>query len=289
MVIFRTGLGVGDVLMATGVLRAFRRKRPQRVIVETHYPELFKGNPDAWWVWKEGQFTDGIQSIFGRRLIWRIGSRLAVKYDQLRTTPSHPFPCKGVHIMDAMAKTIGVTLLSEERRPYLYLSKLELKSQEWAQGFAAVQSSSSTYWTPNKNWIPGRMQQVVDMLNEKGYSLVQLGSLEDQPLEHVTDLRGKTSLLQSAAILANSRLLIGLEGGLVHLARAVGTTTVVIYTGYTLPEETGYTENINLRSLSAGESCWSRVPCEHCRESAAQISVDQVVESSLYRLQERVN
>ena len=281
MIVFRTGFGVGDILMATGVLRAFRRLQPQPMIVETHYPELFQGNPDAWQVWKDGKVTDGIQAAFGHRFIWRIGNFLTSKYDQLRITPHYPFPSKGVHVMDSMANTIGVTLLPEDHHPFLYLSNTEKKSKEWVKDWVAVQSSSSTYWTPNKNWVPGRMQQVVNILKKEGYSLVHLGSAEDTPLDNVTDLRGKTTLREGAAILANTSLFIGLEGGLVHLARSVGRTCVVIYTGYTTPEETGYPENINLRSPSTGASCWNQLPCEHCRESAQQISADFVLQRSM--------
>lgn len=285
MVIFRTGYGVGDVLMATGVLRAFRRTYPQQVIVETRYPELFRDNPDAWLIWRDGTVSNAIQNTFRHRIIWRLGNYLTKTYDQTRITPRYPFPGKGIHIMDAMAKTIGITLLPEERHPFLFLSKQEIKLHEWANNWIAVQSSSSTYWTPNKNWVPGRMQKVVDHLASQGYSVVQIGSLEDEPLNNVTDLRGKTTLREGAAILANSIIFIGLEGGLVHSARSVNCPAVVIYTGYTLPEETGYPENINIRAKTAGESCWSREPCEHCERSAQDVSVEEVLSAVLGILQ----
>jgi ADP-heptose:LPS heptosyltransferase len=74
---------------------------------------------------------------------------------------------------------------------------------------------------------------------------------------------------------------VGLEGGLVHLARAVNTKSVVIYTHYTLPEETGYAENVNLRAAHDGEACWKRETCQQCSKAALAIAAASVVESVL--------
>jgi ADP-heptose:LPS heptosyltransferase len=64
---------------------------------------------------------------------------------------------------------------------------------------------------------------------------------------------------------------------LVHLARAVNTKSVVIYTHYTLPEETGYAENVNLRAAHDGEACWKREECEECKASADEIVASRVI------------
>lgn len=273
MVIFRTGYGVGDILMAGGVLRAWRRiHNGERVFVTSRFPELFKHNPDVIGAVAEERYQRFFK-FFAKPFIWRVGTAM----DARTIKPTYPFPAHGRHLMDSMAETIGVTLLSKERRPFLYITRSEMNAQSWAKGCVAVQSSSTTYWTPNKNWTAGRMQQVVKELNSLGYQVIQLGIVEDEALDGAVDLRGKTTLREGAAILANVNLFIGLEGGLIHTARAVNCPAVVIYTGYTTPAETGYPENINLRADSAGESCWSRFPCEHCKQSADAIQVEDVV------------
>jgi len=277
MIFLRTGLGIGDVLLATGILRAWRRLHHQPVIVETRYPELFQHNPDARAIWRADIRPHFTAKLFDHRLIWRAGNRVNHWFDEHSLEPTYPFPCRGKHLIDAMAETLGIELRPDERHPFLHLTDRERAAQSWAHGWIAVQSSSTTYWTMNKHWIPGRMQQVVNEISAMGYSIVQLGAAEDDALEGVKDLRGKTTLRESAAILANARLLIGLEGGLVHLARSVDTRAVVIYTGYTRPEETGYMENVNLRDSAAGEGCWRREQCAHCAESARKVTVENVV------------
>lgn len=288
MIFLRTGRGIGDVLLATGVIRAWKRTRPKsRVIVETLYPELFLNNPDIWIVLKDGRIVEIIQRLFGKRFIWRLGNVFLSVYDRLAKKVNYDFPCRGKHLMDGMADGLELALLPEERHPFLFLETKEIEEQSWAKGWIAVQSSSTTYWTVNKSWVPGRMQVVVDELLRRGYSMVHLGSAQDEALEGVKDMRGKTTLREAASILANVRLFIGLEGGIVHLARSVNTRSVVIYTGYTMPEETGYPENINLRAADAGESCWRRDHCDHCMESAEKISDHYVLENALRVLLEQ--
>lgn len=277
MISLRTGLGIGDVLLATGILRAWRRIHHRQLIIETRYPELFRHNPDVRAIWRENIRPDLTKKLFDHRFIWRAGNVVNTWFDQRTLKPTYPFPCRGKHLIDAMAETIGIGLQPDERRPFLFLTEQERAASSWARGWIAVQSSSTTYWTANKHWLPGRMQQVVNEISAMGYAVVQLGAGQDDALDGVKDLRGKTTLRESAAILANARLLVGLEGGLVHLARSVDSRAVVIYTGYTRPEETGYADNINLRDPNAGEGCWRREACEHCAESARGVMVEKVV------------
>lgn len=76
--------------------------------------------------------------------------------------------------------------------------------------------------------------------------LVQLGDTrtgDDIPSIDV-NLRGKTSLSDTLMLLAGARLHIDIEGGLVHLAKAAGTTSMVFF-GPTNPAFFGYPDNFN--------------------------------------------
>lgn len=274
------------MLLQTGVLEAFARTHRNRFIVETSYPELFLHNPHVLRVWPADRRDRFVRILFDHPGIWQVGSSLNRMFERYIVKPVYPFPCRNRHLIDAMAESVSVRLLPEERRPFIYLTQDELQAQSWAKGWIAVQSSSTNYWTVNKHWVPGRMQEVVNMLSSEGLQIVHLGTSNDDPLTNVKDLRGKLTLRQSAAVLSNARLLIGLEGGLVHLARAVGTKAVVVYTGYTIPAETGYPQNQNIRAASAGDPCWRRDPCEHCSLAAALVTVEEVIEASVRLLRQ---
>ena len=278
MQLFSLGTGIGDVLLSTAIIRAWRAKHGKQLPVLTFYPEIFYHNPDILFTINTSRYQEFLKH-FNKPILWRLGNRLHRIVQQQSIGPNYPFPCRGKHLLDAMAESMGLSLLPSERQPVIWLSEKEKRAQSRARGWIAVQSSSNGYWTVNKNWVPGRMQQVVNELNALGYQLVQLGTREDEALSGVKDMRGKTSLREAAAIMANVEAFIGLEGGLVHLARSVNTKSVVVYTGYTQPEETGYAKNVNLRDTEAGEGCWRRDLCEHCRKSAEEITVDMVVEA----------
>jgi ADP-heptose:LPS heptosyltransferase len=130
----------------------------------------------------------------------------------------------------------------------------------------------------NKEWVPGRMQGVVDGLRGD-FTFVQLGAASDPPLDGCMDLRGKTSMRESAAIIANSVLLIGQVGFLMHLARAVDTPAVIIYGGREQPWQSGYSCNTNLYTPLWCSPCWHWNACDnpHTRLCLDSITVEHVV------------
>ena len=88
-----------------------------------------------------------------------------------------------------------------------------------------------------------RCNEVRDKL---GIEFVQIGSPTDQILEGVTNLSGKTSFRQAAAVISKSLLHVGPEGGLMHAANAVGIKSVILITGFLHPRMTCYEENSNI-------------------------------------------
>jgi len=99
------------------------------------------------------------------------------------------------------------------------------------------------------------ISEVIDRLNADGYLTVQLGMAHEPALLNVgMDLRGQLSIRQSAGVLKASLCFIGVEGGIVHLARAVGTPSVVCF-GPTPSAFFGYPGNINLQTTTC-TPCW---------------------------------
>ncbi|MGA3006273.1 MAG: glycosyltransferase family 9 protein [Opitutaceae bacterium] len=172
-------------------------------------------------------------------------------------------------------------------RPYLRLSPDETAYGDAFAGYVAVQTSTLTAHVPmpNKQWPGDRFQKVVDRLKPH-LRFVQVGSRGDPPLLGVTDLRGQTSLRETAAVLHHARIFVGLVGFLMHLARAVECPAVIVYGGRETPELTGYPCNENLTNRPPCSPCWQRARCEHgrvCLESIGAEEVTAAVESALDR------
>jgi len=88
-----------------------------------------------------------------------------------------------------------------------------------------------------------------------GLRFVQLGaSTSDRIAEVDVDLLGRTSLRQAASLLEGARLHIDNEGGMVHMARCLGTRSAVVF-GPTPSNYFGYPGNINIDPIFCG-GCW---------------------------------
>jgi heptosyltransferase-2 len=96
-----------------------------------------------------------------------------------------------------------------------------------------------------KRWLPERFADVADLLlKEAGAKVVLLGSGEDRSLcERIADLMagrpaiaaGKTSVLQSAAIVSLCKVILSNDSAPVHMASAMKIPVVVVF-GSTIPE-----------------------------------------------------
>jgi ADP-heptose:LPS heptosyltransferase len=100
------------------------------------------------------------------------------------------------------------------------------------------------------------------------------------------DLRGKASLRQLAALLAHCRMLVGLVGMPMHMARAVDCPSVIVYGGRERPEQTGYICNENLYSPVPCAPCWLDTRCDFgrvCMDAIPAAAVITAAERMLAR------
>ena len=261
--------GIGDDLMCTTVFRELKKRGRSRIAFGTCHPGLFGNNSDV----------DHIIHNPRPRLDYWL--RAGLPFTRLGYSAYYPEtdgdePLKE-HVLIKLCRlaNIGGPI---ELRPYLFLTPEEFAAGKVAENQVAIQSSAlgATYAMRNKEWYPQRFQEVCSELR-KDVQVVQLGSAGDPKMEGAVDLRGKTSLRQSAGILANSLVFIGLEGFLMHLARAVDCRSVIIYGGRLKPSQIGYVANRNLYSQVKCAPCWLRNPCEFDRKCMDIITPQQVI------------
>ena len=113
------------------------------------------------------------------------------------------------------------------------------------KSFVALHTDSTQ--APTKGWFPDYWQEVINWLAEHKIATVLVGLLNQDIYKNVSiDLRGKTDVHQVADVIAQAKLLIGTESGLVHIARAVKTQSIVLF-GPTSPSLFGYSDNINIQ------------------------------------------
>lgn len=99
-------------------------------------------------------------------------------------------------------------------------------------------------------------------------------------------MRGKTTLRESAAILAQSLCCVTTVGLVMHMARAVDCPSVVIYGGREHAWQSGYICNENIESFPECSPCWKWNECEYEKKCMTAISVDEVL-AAVERLMNR--
>ena len=121
------------------------------------------------------------------------------------------------------------------------------------------------------------MQEVVDCL-DKNFEILQLGSEKDVRLRGVSDFCGKTSIREAGLFLKNARLFVGLEGALMHMARAVDCPSIIIWGGRLKPEQIGYLCFENVTVDLECSPCWLPNACPHDLKCMKEIKSAQVIE-----------
>ncbi len=267
---FFQGAGrIGDDLMCSTVFRELRKRSKRSIAMATRNPGLFEKNPDVDKIIRQ---TDTRLNRWGRAGLPLV-TLAHSGYDAARDADIPP----DEHILIRMCRLAGVTG-PVELRPYIFLTPAELAAGKLGENQVALQSTgmAAPFAMLNREWYPQRFQELCAQLRSD-VRVVQVGSATDMKLEGAIDLRGKTDLRQTAAVLANSLVFIGLVGFVMHLARAVDCRSVIIYGGREKPALTGYVANKNLYSQVRCAPCWLRNACEFNRKCMEMITVDHVI------------
>ena len=229
-----TSHAMGDNLLLTVILPELRKKNPKaKIIVETKFPEFFLNNPNVDWVTNR----------------------------HFKTTKKFIKP--KYKIVAETSKSIYEQMLSyisdkKEGFPKLFLTETEIaKHKENYKYFVIAPLGKQAFSANRKEWGFENFQLLVEMISEKtDAKIIQIGAKSDKLLDGVIDKRGFPAR-ESAVIIKNSIAFIGLEGGLMHLAKAVDKDSVIIYGGFINPEISKYKNNINVINLIECSPCFT--------------------------------
>jgi hypothetical protein len=260
------GYGLGDDLLCTAVAHELKKRTTGKIVMFSKYPSLFEENPDV-----SAVYNLGLPTI-GRRRHWGYGSIIPQygHYDPVTDRDSNP----AAHFIETMCRMAGITG-EIELRPHVYLRSLEREKGRLYPSQAVIHSAGLASMK-NKQWPTERYQAVADDL-QKDVRWIQLGLADDPLIRGALDLRGRTTLRETAAILANSKIFLGEAGFLMHLARAVETRAVIVYGGREDPAISGYRANENILGRTKCSPCWQRTRCDYGHECMQIIEPDQVV------------
>jgi ADP-heptose:LPS heptosyltransferase len=263
--------GIGDQLMLTTVARELKRRRPDLKLWQaTRYPELLQGNPDFDYIGCWSSDHPRYPYLFQRKV-------LRLSY----ADANEPKPREHIVIKLCRGAEIEGRI---EIRPYLFLSEKEREAGRVAKRQIAVHCvgpASFPLVNMNKEWPAASYQQVAQGVLSGGFgrglALVQVGQERDPAIEGAIDLRGRTSLRETAAILSQSDAYVGTVNGLMHMARAVECRSVILFGGREHSWQSGYICNENLDTSVECAPCWKHNDCEFDEKCMSLITPERVL------------
>ena len=181
------------------------------------------------------------------------------------------------HILHYLCEQVGIkgeiTL-----KPYFVPTAGEM---EWGATYAdciAIQSgSTNSRWVLlNQQWDPERFRGVAESLMYS-HRVVQIGHTNDKAIPCHIDLHGRTTLRQLAAVLAHSRLFVGLIGMPMHLAGRSSAPRLSSMGAENGLSSRGIHANFNIFSDIECAPCWRDNRCELERRCMSMIAEDSVI------------
>ena len=238
----RISNALGDNILLTVLLPYLRKKNPgKKIIVESPRKEIFYNHPDVDWV------TD----------------------KHFKTTQRHLKPKYIItnensdSIIHQITNYVGEKSITN---PKIYLLDSEIQSiiGKYPANYLTISPTGKTKFSANrKEWGFQNFQKLINLMPE--FKFIQTGMPDDELLTGVLDARG-LNIRQTAALLSNTILFIGLEGGLMHLTKAVGRKSAIIYGGYIHPRSSAYEDDLIFSSRPACSPCYTsekkQITCE---------------------------
>ena len=252
---------LGDVVLATPVLRAIRRRYPEAhltVVTRSAYAELLGSNPavtevvgaesresTARLVGRLGRerFDYGLdlqRSLTSLRLRGRVrttwglapkarGARLALLWtgDTSRSIPH------ATRRYFAAARPLGIE--DDGGGPELVLTEDDRSAAAGIAPAGCVALAPGALWA-SKRWPPARWRDLGHRLAAAGHTVVAVGAAGERGLldgPGIAAVYG-APLRVAAAVLARARVAVTHDSGAMHLAAAVGTRVVALH-GPTVP------------------------------------------------------
>ena len=209
-ILVRRGEACGDVLLASGIAPALKKKTPGSLIFfQTRYPSVLAGN----------RFIDYVIT----------GDMYRIKFDEVIDLNLCYERRPTVHIMQCYADAAEVSLedccLDIGRSPVQDFS---------ISNYVVMHAGYKTGW-PGRVWELESWAKIATHLRAAGVSVVCIGTKSDYLVPCDWDSRGLLEPSSLASLIAGSRLFIGIDSMPFHVAQAVNTASVV-YFGSILPE-----------------------------------------------------
>jgi len=230
VLIFKKGRGVGRIMSEVRLLREVRRVRPDLVV------EMGNGDREAILGFLSGArirvgYNPGRSGFFGRRFLL-----------------THMVPQDWrKHVVESnldLVRALGIEPREKALRLFVHPKDVAvvqrlLREMGVGEDDVLVTIHPTSRWL-FKGWTDEGFAQVADHLSRRGVKVIITGGPAPKEVEKakrvvmltrwpVVDLIGRLTLKELAALIARSRLFIGVDSAPMHIACAVNTPVVALF------------------------------------------------------------
>ena len=197
----------GDVLLTTPIVRAIKKKNPNyEISFMTVVPEMIKNFP---YVDRVIKWDDNLKGF-------------DIVYDLSYEKKNHP------NYIDAMSECTGIKIVDRS----LFLN-IETEHMDWARNISQQHKKGMVCFHTGRTWKTRewdyeKFRKVGEFLKKKGFTVLELGDRHTNYSGIGLDYRNM-ELEKTAALIKFSKLLIGIDSLLIHIAAAVDTPVIDIY------------------------------------------------------------
>lgn len=256
----------GDVLVAAAVAPALKKKFPNcKILFNTSCEEVLEGNPY-------------IDKIVGTH---EMSERTFQLYYNLDLVYEYR---PNANFLNSYAEFVGVPV--EDCKLFLPTNPVSNLPEDYI-----VIHSGRTTWV-GRDWSPLKFEVLANKLRKMGQKIVCVGTRTDHKVSCDLDLRDKTNIAETAYVIQNAKLFIGVDSFPMHIAQTFDTKGICFF-GCVLPETRIISPNmkgVNAEGLKC-LGCHHRrpVPCTFtnvCETSVLDCVNLVSVETMMKRIQE---
>jgi heptosyltransferase-3 len=277
---------IGDIIANEPISREIRKKHPTSTIiwfVRKPFKELIKYNPNI----------DKVLTVYC--LTTWIKIREKIKFEAVYDLHFNGRSCNHCHVplkkenvnnlingtnyfnYGGLLKAVSLHNKIEvlDTTPQIYIPfKIIIKSERFIpkDKFIVVHCSSNE---TIKDWDKKKWEQLVKILiDENTFRVVEIGSDSKINIdsEYYLNLCGKTSILQSAAIIKKATLFIGIDSGPAHMANALDTPGIILLGEY-------YFGMKNFNPYAGNYGSLENCRIIHSSDTVKSITVDSVIKN----------
>jgi len=192
-ILLRRREAIGDVLLASAVAPALKKKYPKcEILFNTRCPEVLKNNPFIDKVVKDEEVSERSFQVY---------YNLDMIYEQ------RPH----AHILEAYADAVGV----DQEDCIIHLSTEPYKN---VPPEYVVIHVGPTAWA-GRNWDLPKFETIASRLRSEGHKVVCVGSKGNKSVPCDVDLVGKTSISELGSVIKGAKLFVGIDSFPMHVAQ----------------------------------------------------------------------